>query len=236
MLTAGEIEDAIGTSTQLEDDAGGLLDVDLAAGVSTFNKKTRILNCVHRYEIRNNGQIPVNLECYWVGYKHRSASSETPTSNFNLGMIDRGITAGATTDIRFNLYDSPQFKKYHKVFKHQKHRLNGGDELTLFLKRNKPFVYDPNDLDNSTSSARMARVCQALVIRMTGVVAHDDTTPTLVGTGNGTVDWIKFAHIKWESDPDTKFRHLQTGAGTLGTLTTPVVDGPTIETDMREDL
>lgn len=236
MLAASEIEGAIGTSTQLEDDAGGLLDVDLAGGVNTFTKKTRILNCLHKYDFRNNGQIPVNLECYWVTYKYRGASSETPITNFNLGMADRGITSGADTDIRFNLYDSPMFKKHHKIIKYQKHRLNGGDEVTLFLKRNKAFVYDPAELDGHTSSARMRGRTQCLVIRMTGVVAHDDTTTTAVGTGNGTIDWVKFSHIKWESDPDTKFRHLQTGSGTLGTLTTPVVDGPTIETDMQEEL
>lgn len=214
-LYADYIELAINNAKILDPNAGTLTEV--SANLSSIDSlRTKIINAKRVVTLRNNAKTPCDLEVFWVFAKQRCSSTLTPLTAFEDGLENCGITTNELTDMRFNLRDSKTFRDYFKVYKYKKYRINGGDEVECALNRNKPFMYDPDLQDDSATSYKMPRQYMALVFRIVGVVSHDDTTTTNVGTCDSTLDFVDIAHVKFSSSPSSmKLKNFISGTGTL---------------------
>lgn len=235
-LYADYIELAINNAKILDPNAGTLTEV--SANLSTIdNLRTKIINAKREITLRNNAKTPCDLECYWVFAKQRCASTLTPLTAFEDGLENCGITTNELTDIRFNLRDSKSFRDYFKVYKYRKYRINGGDEISCSLNRKKPFIYDPDLQDDSSTSYKMPRQYMALVFRIVGVVSHDDTTTTNVGTCDATLDYVDIAHLKFSSSPSSmKLKNFISGTGSLDAQAVGAKVNTTDVTEVAETL
>ncbi len=218
-LTQALIEDALDQMTTIQS-ASGVTTETSTNPVSGTNKGVEIdiINALSTFNFRNNSATPVNMECYWLFVKRRLDASNTPQAVFEEGLENLGIESAEVTDLRFNVHDSPDIRRYFKVFKKRKYMVNGGDEVTLTLSRKTPFKYDPTDFDNHDASFQDPRWTQWLFVRLVGVTAHDDTTTTLVGTCDATLDFIRRDHIKFSSNISAGYRHLLVGANSLDAM------------------
>jgi len=71
---------------------------------------------------------------------------------------------------------------------------------------------------------------------MQGIVSHDETVTSNVGTSPGTIDWMYTEQVKWMVDVSPPIRQLMTDDSTsLDFLSQPVADGPPVQ-EMKEDL
>lgn len=211
-LDVAMIENALDNAVILDPNAGTLAKVNV--DLTTIDGlKSRILNAKFLIVLRNNGFTPCDIKCYHVFAKRRMSSSENMTTVFEDGLEDIGITTGEQTNPRFDIYDSPRFRQYFKIFKVKKYRVNAGDEVTLELNRHKAFNYDPDLIDQYSANDKQPGIFQGIIVRMEGVVSHDDTTTSNVGTCNATLDWITKTHIKYSISSIGKFKQLQAGGG-----------------------
>ncbi len=215
-LLQDDIEDAL-DGMQIIDVVGGNATKTAMNPLTADSVHCRILNAKLIFDIRNNGATPCYLEVYWLFPKRRTAAATTPLTIFENGLENRGVTTNELTDLRFNIRDSPAFRKYFKVYKFRKFLVNAGDELQIVMNRKKPFTYRPDEFDDHTNSVSLPNHSQHIVFRMKGVVSHDDTTPTLVGTCDSTLDYVRTRHIKFSSNVNLKHNYLTTGSKSLDT-------------------
>lgn len=236
-LTKADIEDAIEDSRGIDPASGVAAEVRIDY-TTIDGAKVKLINAKKIILCRNNGQTPCNLEVFWYFNTHRTASTHTPLVAFEDGLENNGITTNELVDLRFNpLYDNQQIKNYYKQIRYKKYRLNGGDEIEVCMNRKKPFWYDPDVFDDSSSSERWPKVSQFVVFRLSGVVSHDDTTTSNVGTCDCTVDFVVNYHIRWNSGPShVKLKNYIAGTNALAAQAAgPVVQGISIE-QMKEEL
>lgn len=202
-------------------------DVTQMAGTS--NVETWILNAVDLYTIRNNGGTPCILEAYWIMPKKSYATTSTVLTKFREGVkVKGGTEANVLTDPRYNLRDGgTYFNKFFKIFKYRQYLLNAGDQIIVRLNRRKPFLYDETGAGESLTKS----YGQAIVFRLNGVVSHDETTTTAVGTCDCTFDYTIARHMKFNVEPDQGFKHFIEATTALDEQTAPLVDADThIET------
>lgn len=181
--------------------------------------RTKILNAQSSFTIRNNGRTPCYLEARWLFVKRRMTASDTPTSIFEDGLENRGITSNETTDLRFNVYDSPEYNNFFKIYKYRKYYIQPSQEVHIVLRRTRPFIYDPDHFDKHNASDSQSKFTQWLHFRIQGVVSHDDTTTNLVGTCDATLDVVRTTHIKFSSIMGQGYRYYVVGSGALNTQT-----------------
>lgn len=219
LLQVTQIETALSTSTAATyDQVLNQVVRDDADLTATSSVRTKILSYVRNYTLRNNGQMPVDIEIFQFHWKKRAGSSIKVLTEFKNGLADKGYdtTADAqATDLRLNLYDSPMVKRWFKQYKYRKYRLQAGDEVHFQVRRNKPFMYDPDEYDHHTDSHRNPHFTQSVVFRMQGIVTHDDTNTNQVGTGDAKVDWIYKDSLKWVVDGAPFHSWIETGSGAL---------------------
>lgn len=220
-LTAAQIENAI-DQAKILDPAGGTL-AEVTVDLTTIDGlKTKILNAKLVRTLRNNGQTPCTIKCYYVFSKMRVAQSMSIA--FEDGLENSGIIANELTDCRFDVYDSHTFKQFFDIKRVKTFRLGAGDEVTLQLNRRRPFLYDPDLLDQHSASQKVPKVYQGIFIRMEGVVSHDDTDTSAVGTCNATLDWVEHCHIKYSVNSGMKLKNLLVGSGAFDAQVTPKVN------------
>lgn len=218
-----QIEDALDQGKLLDPNAGTLTEVD--ADLTSINGlRVKIINAHSQWTFRNNGQTPCDVKCYYVFLKRRIGTADGMSTIFEDGLENLGITTNELTDLRFDVYDSPTFKQFYKVWKVRKYRVNAGDELTLTLRRKTPFVYDPDLFDKHSASSKQHRIYQGVFLRMSGVVSHDDTTTSNVGTCNATLDFVNQTHIKFSTSAGLKLKNLVVSSNSLDAQTTPKVN------------
>ncbi len=216
LMSRTQIELAIDGAKMLDPNAGTLTEVTV--DLTTIDGlSTKILNSRVSMKFRNNGQAPCDLKVYWLSFKKRGLT--TPNALLEDGLENAGITVNETTDLRFDVYDSKTYNDFIKIWKTKTYRLNGGDEVDCVLRRNKPYMYDPDEYDKHNASEYVPGMTQALHFRLSGVIAHDDTTSALVGTCDASLDYVYNEHIKFSAAGGTQLKNLLTGDKSLDTMT-----------------
>lgn len=234
-LTADQIEANLATSNILVPDVdtngtytGSLERINQPSNNSDGNNKSKILNWVSVYRFRNNATMPAKLDAYWCFCKkdHDVVYNDLLTDGFT----DAGMV-GATAYNDVNIYprDNRTFQKFWRIRKHRHMEIPAGGEVTLKLVRRKPFYYDPAQFDTSALTY-LKGVSQLLLVRGHGVISHDATTHTEVGTSNGTLDWKYDTHCKWVPIVDQNYKLMQS-ANNLGAQAA----GPTVTIEPVEE-
>ena len=73
------------------------------------------------------------------------------------------------------------------------------------------------------------------VARLQGVVAHDATTESNVGLGNGGVDILIKTKWKIRYNGNLPIKYFaESGVGSVDTLTTPSIAGPAVDITVEE--
>lgn len=238
-LERDTIRDALSKSVSRDIDVANTRLADIAINrnditdvTQTYNVDTWIVNAHRTLTFRNNGDTPCVMECYWFHQKKSLLSTVTVLDQFQNALVAKGATSGTCmTDPRYNVRDAGSvFNRYFKMFKYRTYLLNAGDQIVVTAQRKKPFLFDRV----STSEDQMAPFTQHILFRMVGVVSHDETNTSNVGTCNATVDVISHYHIKFNVENDQGFKKF-IEEGTYDAQTTPVVDAANAE-EVKETL
>lgn len=229
-LSTADVATAIAQAKTINIDDTTGATVTTETDLTATARDTRILNGKLTFVFRNNDQMPIWLEFWQLLCINNAMDTTDPLVIWEDEMKDNGAIASVLTDPRYNFYDGLGIvKKYWKKLKHRKVLLNAGDEITISLNKHKPFNYDPDDTI-ATSNDYLKGITQMLVTRLHGVVSHDQTTHTQVGTSSGTVDYVATSHIKFEGRHDTNYKKFNTGSISLGAQAAgAAVAGPDVE-------
>lgn len=137
-------------------------------------------------EIKNNYRIPCWVEAYIV--KPRDNTSITPVTSYAAGLSDQGGVS-FTSPLAYP-WDSIQLGLLWKSVQSVKRYLNGGD--SIYMEYILPsFSYDKSYVDTITEVyLPMYHSCN-LLTRMSGALAHDNVTPTDIGTGTSAMNIMR---------------------------------------------
>lgn len=233
------IRDAISQSVMRDIDTANARIEDIAIDrtdatdvANTSNVDTWILNATRVVTIRNNGGTPVILEAYWFHQRKAMTNVSTILTKLQEAFVTKGATSGTCmTDPRYNVRDAGSyFTKFFKMFKYKQFLLNAGDQVVIRLNRRRPFLYN----ETGANEQHTRPYTQHMLFRLIGVVSHDETTTSNVGTCNGTLDWTSIYHIKFNAENDQGFKYF-IESGTWDEQTNPIVDVDEHE-ETKEDL
>lgn len=233
------IRDAISQSVARDVDTANNRIEDIAIDrtdatdvANTSNVDTWIINATRIVTLRNNGGTPIIFEAYWFHQRKAMTNVSTILTKLQEGFVTKGATSGTCmTDPRYSVRDAgTYFSKFFKMFKYRQFLLNAGDQIVLRLSRKRPFLYN----ETGQNEQHTRPYTQHMLFRLIGVVSHDETTTSNVGTCNGTIDWTSIYHIKFNSENDQGFKYF-IESGTWDEQTTPLVDVDEHE-ETKEDL
>lgn len=173
--------------------------------------------------LKNNNQIPAQVDVYY--YKSIADTADSPFAIQEDVMTTYGVSA-FNTNIQWTMncpFES-NLKNFYKKLKHEKFILNAGDEISINLKSK----YHRANMEewNDRTSNSLKDISYHAVVRIQGVVCHDQTTTSLVGWNEVTLDYITMTEF-FADCPGTGVKSLHTGAGADG-VTTGVVSGPNV--------
>lgn len=149
-----------------------------------------MVSTMDRIVLKNNANGALNVRVYFCKYKQRSNDSLANTINEDLATESH--TYAAT-----NIMDSPMLSsRFKKTFQFYK----------------KSYFMQPGDIIQPTLKTKWFKWCDAtysdkgltydlnsyvIFIHFWGDVVHDTTTPTLVGTGSGKLDYIRYTYLSF---------------------------------------
>lgn len=223
---------------------GGRIDAFLAqakfyqTSTSTVvEKDISNLNVAGKYRIkqiycemvaRNNAQIPIDCEIYYLKCIEKSG---TFAAELALGDEEYNVT-DVTTNWRFHLFEFPHMRVKFKILAKGKARLNGGDELKVTSTKGKSY-HDPEEDDNQASTYTKGDTIW--VIRLQGVIAHAAAASGTVGLGDGGIDFVKRNKWKVEYNSNIPFRYYVTDGSFSSALTNAEVAAPNVD-DVKDEL
>lgn len=138
-----------------------------------------IYNCVRA---RNNYIFPVRLTCYF--FQCKGDTNISPNTYRTDGIAD--VTSSTSTLLTYPT-DSQSLMDQYALVKTLKKTLNPGDEFFGSIVH-KDIKYDPSLSDSHTSEFQKRNKAGAILVRIEGIIAHNATTTSTVGTGPGQVD------------------------------------------------
>lgn len=227
-----DLEACLTSTTDYYKDAGngtgnGVFNLT-ADGPDKFRYK--FIKMLLRLQIKNNGQVPVRMSVYYV--RPKKTQDTLPMTDYADNDADVNFSV---TNPQYYPKDSDGFRRRWKTFKTERYLLNGGDEVELMLRRNKPRWYRPEDYDEDAMPIRKG-LYQSIILRCEGVPAHDSTNHANVGLGDGTLDYVIRTYYKWSGYGDSRRHYKNQGAGALDEIANDaVVAGPTVE-EIKEAL
>ena len=167
---------------------------------------------------------------YWVVSKRSSFGSIEESLYY--GWNDTwGTSYTNLVDVspQMMIKDSKTFNTNWRVYKKQSTQLISGQDMTLTLKNPRPYTYYPHVHDNE-SYENLRGHTVALIVMVQGVVHHDITTPTLVGTSQAQIDFVE--RDEWKYSLKKKLTtYLGTRTGTLDTVNSGEFADPSGGTD-----
>lgn len=189
-----------------------LTTADGATG--SYQKEFLFNKCFGKVVCVNNYQVPCVVDIYVC--KSKADTSLSPNTAFNNGITD--ITNALTGSTNSQLYptDSPQFNDLWTIESHVEKQLQPGQMCSASTGKIPSFQYDPSLVDSHTMIYQKkfhARVC---LIRVRGVVGHDNTADEQ-GFLQAGID-ISYHHmfeIRYSAGADIKFIHVIDGASTF---------------------
>ena len=174
------------------------IDLNNVANVTTAKIYLHRMSKV--IEIRNNWNVPINLQVY--KYFVREMTATGLTNRISSDLAAKGVT-NPLTDPRFYPYDAQQeTRRFWKKFSFRHYLLLPGEELTVTLTR-RPVHWDPNE-----ASQFLKKISQAVLFRAQGVVAHDTTATTHVGYQACRVDCIARHTVRYTAELNRNFKYM----------------------------
>lgn len=201
-------------------------DIGLKTQLSAFSAGVPI-DCYCNVKVANNFGIPVNADLYYV--QCTTYTQDTATLAMTEGQSEVGL-ASAITDYMIYPTDIPAFRRTYKILKHQKVFLRGGDIAEMSY--SKKVKYNKQAQDSARFSATNGTLGHNkgdihFLLRISGTVAHDATTHTNVGIGDGTVDIIEYSKFKVYHPSDRNYRIIE-HSNFIPALTDPATVGPNV--------
>lgn len=151
---------------------------------STANAEIEVAKVYDRCIVRNNYQVPCDLEFYLCTPKEDTSIS--PSTAFTNGLTDQN-NPSASSPLMF-LTDSDQFNSLWKIKASVKKTLMPGQSASLVYNAKKRFFYDPSLFDSHAMIYQDSTAGHVFVIRVTGVLGHDTTVGSEQGFLPGAVD------------------------------------------------
>lgn len=183
--------------------------------------------------IRNNHNMPVNMTYYVFELKNSMVSLAATAPNYNhifaLDLSKDGITNTSAGDAMNDnpgvfMSDSEKWRKEVRVIESGKLRLEAGDEFEVSSSASIRYNQERNDTEGDAGERDLAKYTRIFLSRLTGVVAHDATTTTNVGWGDGGIDLIRRQKFVVHGISDgLKSNLFEINNAT--TLTTPQISG-----------
>lgn len=165
-------------------DTSTIEDVDLTKG--TYQREVFFRSIYSNMSMRNNGNTPAKLRVYVVQVKKDTELNAAQASQEGLKDI--------MSDPQFlsaHVYpsDSELFKDLYRVVKSKSFELKPGGEKSI-THSIKNIMYDQSVVENQYVSFQKQLGCYEYLVRMEGVIAHDDGSPkTKVGHIEANVDF-----------------------------------------------
>lgn len=209
-LTKTLIEDAISQLKYFDPSAPATLTV-VDYNTGTFNKQI-LLSCSTKIKFRNNYKARVNVVCYLC--KIRSDTNQSPESAIVSGFADIGPLD--ETDMLSKATDSKILKDLWIVKKVFDGILEPG-QMKTYSHYEKPFSYDTSLVDTHALEYVKIFKSNAWLIRIQGVLVHNNFLPDVVGTSNVGVDVYTDTNIVVKYDAGIDLFEIQTvnNAGAL---------------------
>lgn len=131
----------------------------------------------------NNNAGPVRVNLYLL--RPKVDSSLTPTNRFSAGVTDQG---GAVDDLNAYIMEYEHVKEGFANLSHKVKVLQPGQSISM--SHSSVISYDPSEVDNHNLSYTKALGTVFHVLRLEGVIGHDSTTTSIIGTCGGAVDYL----------------------------------------------
>lgn len=170
---------------------------------------------------RNNYNDPIKVEVFFISRRlNESEVNSTPLAQFDLGLVQAGAsttTAIARTDPNWTLYNSPLFVDNWKITSHKKFYMKPGDELFRSLKT--PFyAFNTKDFVVGSSSQLISPKLHAMIVRVQGIIIHDTTDQTKVGTAEAGLDFTMYTSAELGARLDSSQMETVSKAGGFATI------------------
>lgn len=172
---------------------GTLITADLTSATYMQDIQMNIHGVI---EFRNNYQVPCDLAVYLCSVKNDT--NITPSTAVTNGLADVGNPDSSSPFIWPT--DSPQLTDLWKIESTKKMRLEPGQGFQM-SKNSGWFNYDPSLIDSHALSHQKGIKTFAYLIRIQGVIGHDDVNNTLYGLLPGGVDytWTRTTKVRYNS-------------------------------------
>ena len=189
--------------------------------LTTLSNKILFKNTYLKCTMANNGAIPCNVTAYWVQTKVNT--NDNPKQAMTEVDDEVGITDVDTNILVFPT-DLPQFSRIYKILKTEKACLRAGDQMvSKYVKKNDKYDH----LSHNQHGLSYDRGDIFCMLRCEGVLSHDKTNVTNVGSSEGTIDYEVYISTKMVYPSDFKFKTV-TVNNAYQTVADPVVQGPNV--------
>lgn len=203
---------------------GTLITTDFTSGI--FSKEV-LLNIYASILLRNNYHVPCVCDVYLCGVKNDT--DVAPSTYVTDGLTDIGLSSPSTNIVGYPTM-SDSFMDNYKIVKHSKIKLKAGEEAHLSHNTGK-FTYNPQLVDIHNLSYQKEYKSFVYLVRVQGVVGHDNTTSTQIGVLAAGVDMLLKLNATVEYNAGADITYTIVG-NYLSTMTgTPIVSTPDVESE-----
>ena len=209
-LTRTNLEDAMKNLRFYDPGSNALVTVD--AGLGTYN---RDITCrISRFlQLGNNTTVPCEVEVYSCIPKNDVTN--TPPTWYTNGLTDQGNPDANSTLMKPK--DSAQLRLNWSCKRIMKKTMAPGTRASVAF-FGKTFQYDIAMTDVHTLAYQRKYGGHFFMIRLSGKLAHDQTTSTLVGLAEARVDYKIENHYRFTYDAgkDLEDYSISDGLATMG--------------------
>lgn len=156
------------------------------SNASTANLRIYVKRIIHRFEFKNNTNVPCWLTLYCL--KMKKGLDQSPYDVFAADVALNGMTGTPGTELAIEPIVSARLQKYCTIKRKKVYMLPGQVEVLNM----KGFGWNVSYNDYIDASVVYPRSDQYLIYRVHGDVCHDETTATLVGTAPAKIDYVRY--------------------------------------------
>lgn len=202
----------------------GEVNLDITNANTAVSNALRV-NVYSKVMIANNHSIPCDVDMYLL--KAKIWTDDRPQDSITAGETMLGVS-NASTNILTYPSDFKTFNDTYSILKHHKVHLTAGDHAEMI--HNESTMWDHNKMEDLAAATGATYMKGSLwwFFRIQGIVSHDQTTTTNIGFSDATIDIIEKSKYYIRYPSDAKFHKIETG-NSLGSLTVPVIQAPTVE-------
>lgn len=204
---------------EIGQDNAGATRVETLNLQSVTGSEIKLDSAFIRVKMRNNGLKPVRVRVYW--YSVKQSTGDTPVSLMTPGLSDVG--ASTSTSTLYYPTENKLISQFYKLEDTSKFELKCGDSVESYFSR-KNLNYEPDYDDTASAREYMKGKTFICLIRIQGVVCHDQSSPTNVGFADAELDTILEGVYKTSYEGSGSLTRYDEALGiTPGSITTPVV-------------